>query len=76
MELEKKRVIFWKEIGLPQRSEANFMLVLNKSLQKAGISAYIKFNKIGYSQSDVISRLLIEKSNAKNFIKNYLNIFI
>ncbi len=52
------------------------MLVLNEFLQTAGIPAYVRFSKVGYSQSGAISGLLTERSNAENLIKDYSNIFI
>ncbi len=38
--------------------------------------AYVKFSKIDFSHSNAISGLLIKKSNAKNLVKDHLNIFI
>lgn len=52
------------------------MLDLNEYLQNVDISAYVKFNKVSYSQLGGIFRLLIKRYNAKNFIKNHSNIFI
>ena len=47
------------------------MLVLNESLQKAEIPAYIRFSKVGYSESGAISGLLTEKSNVEDLIKDH-----
>ncbi len=69
VEPKKRRVIFRKETSSPQRSEADLILVLNESLQKAGIPAYVRFSKVGYSQSGAISGLLTERSNAEDLIK-------
>ena len=74
--LEKRRVIFRREPSLSQKLEADLMLALNKSLQKAGIPAYIQFSRVEYSQSGAISALLTEKSNAEEFISNHSNILI
>lgn len=52
------------------------MLGLNEYLQNVDISAYVKFSKVSYSQLGGIFRLLIKRSNAKNFIKNHSNILI
>lgn len=52
------------------------MLVLNKVLQQAIPSAYIKFNKVDYFQSSVISGLFAKKSNAKKLLKNHLTLLI
>ena len=52
------------------------MLALNESLQKAGIPAYTRFSRVGYSQSGAISALLTEKSSAEQLVNNYSNIII
>lgn len=52
------------------------MLVLNESLQKIGVPAYLKFNKDSYSQSGIISWLLTERFNLKNLIRHHLNVLI
>lgn len=52
------------------------MLVLNESLQRVGIPAYIRFSMIGYSQSEAISTLLTKKFNAEDLIKGYANMLI
>ena len=75
-EPEKRKVIFRREVLSPQKSEADLMLALNKSLQKAGIPTYTRFSKVGYSQSGAISALLTEKSSAEQLVSNHLNIFI
>ena len=76
VEPEKRGVIFWKEVIFSHRSEADLMLVLNELLQRAGIPAYTRFSKMRYSQSGAISRLLIEKSNTENLIKDHSNALI
>lgn len=40
VEPEKRKVIFRQEVLLPQKSEVDLILALNKALQKAGISTY------------------------------------
>lgn len=52
------------------------MLVLKKVLQLVNLPHYIKFGKLRYSQFEVISRLLIEKFNVKELLKDYLTILI
>lgn len=52
------------------------ILALNKSLQKAGVLAYTWFSKVGYLQSEAISALFTEKSNAEKLISNHSNILI
>ena len=52
------------------------MLSLNESLQKAGIPAYIRFRRMRYLQSRVISVLFTEKSRANQLVDNYSNILI
>ena len=47
------------------------MLVLNKALQRANVPAYVRFIKVGYSQSGAISGLLTEKSNAEKLLGEY-----
>ena len=73
---EKRRVIFRQEALSPQKSEADLMLALNESLQKAGIPAYTRFSRVGYSQSGAISALLTEKSSAEQLVGNHSNILI
>ncbi len=50
--------------------------MLNESLQKAGIPAYIRFSRVGYSQSGAISALLSEKGNAENLVRDHSNMLI
>ncbi len=76
VELEKRRVIFRQELFLSQKSEADLMLAFNESLQKAKISAYIRFCRLGYSQSGAISSLLTEKSNEEELINIHSNVLI
>lgn len=52
------------------------MLILNKSLQKTRILAYIQFNRVEYLQSRVISVLLTEKSSIKQLVDTHSNILI
>lgn len=52
------------------------MLILNDSLQRAGISAYTRFSKVGYSQSGALSGLVIDKSNADDLIRGHSNVLI
>ncbi len=49
------------------------MLVLN---ERVNLPAYVRFSKVGYSQSGAISGLLTEKSNAEDLIRNYLTVLI
>lgn len=75
-EPERRRVIFRREINSPQKSQADLMLVLNETLQRVGISAYVRFSKVGYSQSGAISGLLTERSNTEDRILHHSNILI
>lgn len=52
------------------------MLILNESLQRAEIPAYIRFSRVGYSQSGAFSALLTEKSNAEDLVKDHANMLI
>lgn len=52
------------------------MLILNKSLQKAGMLAYMRFIRVNYSQSGAIFGLLTKRFNAENLIKQYSNTLI
>ncbi len=76
VEPDKRRIIFRREALSPQKSEADLMLALNESLQKAGIPAYTRFSRVGYSQSGAISALLTEKSSAEQLVNNHSNILI
>lgn len=76
IEPEKRRVIFRQKASLPQKSKVHLMLVLNESLQKAGISAYTRFSRVRYSQSGAIFALLIEKSSAEQLVGNHSTILI
>ena len=49
------------------------MLLLN---ERVNLPAYVRFSKVGYSQSGAISGLLTEKSNAEDLIRDYLTILI
>ena len=60
----------------PQISEADLMLALNKSLQKAEILSYIWFSRMGYLQSGPISALNIEKSNTEQLTSSSPKIYI
>ena len=76
LEPERRRVIFRREPTSARKSEADLMLILNESLQKAGIPAYTRFSRVGYSQSGAISALLTEKSNAENLVRDHSNMLI
>ena len=76
VEPEKRRFIFRERANSPQKSEADLMLVLNESLQKAGVPAYVRFSRVGYSQSGAVSGLLTERSNAEDLIKQHSNTLI
>ena len=75
-EPEKRRVIFRRATTSPQKSEADLMLVLNEALQRVNLPAYIRFSKVGYSQSGAISRLLTEKSNTEDLLRDHSTILI
>lgn len=44
--------------------------------ERVNLPAYVRFSKVGYSQSGAISGLLTEKSNAEDLIRDYLTILI
>ena len=73
---EKRRLIFRRHANLPQKSKSDLMLVLNESLQKTGVPAYMRLIRVGYSQSGAISGLLIERFNAEDLIKQHSNMLI
>ena len=52
------------------------MFVLNESLQKTGVPAYIRFSRVGYAQSGAISALLTEKSSAEDLVREHSNLLI
>ncbi len=76
VELAKRKIIFCREALLPQKSEADLMLALNKLLQKAKIPAYTRFSIVRYLQSGTIFALLIKKSHTEQLINNHSNILI
>ncbi len=76
LEPEKRRIIFRREPTSAQNSKADLMLILNESLQKAGIPAYIQFSRIGYLQSGAIFALLTEKSSVENLVRDHSNMLI
>lgn len=49
VEPKKRRIIFCREALAPKKSETDLMLALNKALQKAAVSTYTRFSKVGYS---------------------------
>lgn len=61
---------------LSQKSEEDLMLVLNESLQKTGVPAYIRFCRVGYAQSGAISALLTEKASAEYLVREHSNVLI
>lgn len=69
-------MIFRREPTSAQKSEADLVLILNKSLQKAGIPAYARFSRVGYSQSGAIFALLTEKLDAENLVRDHSNMLI
>ena len=75
-EPEKRRVIFRRASKSPQKSEADLMLVLNETLQRLNLPAYVRFSKVGYSQSGAISGLLTEKSNAEDLLRDHATTLI
>ena len=75
-EPEKRRIIFRRDVTTPQKSEADLMLVLNEALQRVNLPAYIRFSKLGYSQSGAISGLLTEKSNAEELLRDHSTMLI
>lgn len=76
LEPEKRRVIFQRDLVLSQDLKTNWILVLNKLLQKVGIPAYIRFCRVKYSQSRLISTLLINKFNIEKLIIKHSNALI
>ena len=76
VEPEERRLFFRRQANSHQKLEANLMLVLNESLRKAGVPAYVRFSRVGYSQSGAISGLLTERSNAEDLIRHHSNILI
>lgn len=76
LEPEKRRIIFQRDLALPQDLKANWILVLNKLLQKVGVLAYIRLSKVKYFQSRLISTLLINKFNIEKLIIKHSNALI
>ena len=69
-------MIFRQESTSARKSEADLMLILNESLQKAKIPAYTRFSRVGYLQPGAIFALLTEKSNAENLLRDHSNMLI
>lgn len=61
---------------MQQKSEADPMLALNESLQRAFIPVYIRFSRVGYFQSGAISGLFTDRSNAEDLIQHHSNTLI
>ncbi len=61
---------------MPQKLEEDLMPVLNESLQKTGVPAYIRFCRVRYAQSGAISALLKEKISAEDLVKEHSNVLI
>lgn len=74
--MEKRSVLFRRATTSPQKSEADLIFVFNKTLQRVNLPAYIRFSKVEYFQSGTIFRLLTEKSNAENLLRDHLTALI
>lgn len=57
-------------------SKANLILVLNKTLQKAGEKVDIRFSQVKYALLGAVFVLLTKKVNARLLISRLLNAFI
>ena len=58
------------------KSELDLMLVLNESLQKAGVDPKVRFSQVRYAPSESISALLLEKADATMFLPQRSNLLI
>lgn len=76
LEPKKRRVIFRREPTSAQDFEADLMLTLNESLQKAGIPVNTRFSRVGYLHSAAISALLTEKPSAEILVRDHYNMLI
>ncbi len=71
-----RRIFFPREQANKKKSEADLMLVLNEALQKAGEEAYVRFSRVRYAPSGVISALLTEKTDVGLLIPQRSNLLI
>lgn len=72
-ENQKKRILFLQKLG-QQNSEADLILVLNKSLQKVGDKT--RFGRVRYSLSRAMSILLTKKANVGSIVLWLSNVLI
>lgn len=75
-EHQGRRILFPREILAQHKSEADLMLVLNEALQKAGKTQDVRFSRVRYAPSGVISALLTEKANAGLLVPQWSNLLI
>lgn len=71
-----RRILFPRKNGSHLKSEADLMLALNEALQKAGVESKVRFCRVRYAPSGLISALLTEKANANMLLPQRSNLLI
>lgn len=72
----RRRNLFPRKEGHPQKLEEDIMLALNQALQKAGEPTIVRFYKVKYLQLGATLGLLIKKTKAKDLLNARKNILI
>lgn len=76
VEQRGRRILFPRQDGGEFKSEADLMLALNESLQKAGVDPKVRFSRVRYAPSGSISALLLEKADATMLLPQRSNLLI
>ena len=76
VEQRGRRILFPRKDGGEFKSEADLMLALNESLQKAGVDPKVRFSRVRYAPSGSISALLLEKADASMLLPQRSNLLI
>lgn len=71
-----RRILFPRKSGGQLKSEADIMLALNETLQKAGVGSRVRFSRVRYTPSGFISALLTEKADATILLLQQSNLLI
>ena len=67
-EYQGRRIFILREVLDQPMSDADLMLVLNKTLQNGREGSDTRFSRIRYAPSGAVSALLTEKANARLLI--------
>ena len=74
VEQRGRRILFPRKDGGELKSEADLMLALNESLQKAGVDPKVRFSRVRYAPSGSVSALLLEKADATTLLPQRSNL--